>query len=66
MTREILVVVEGGLVQDICGIPPDVVVRVRDYDVEGCAESQLSRDHDGALCHEYVMAHEDSCPLPGT
>ena len=32
----ILIVVEGGVIQNIEGIPAGVQVEVRDYDVEGC------------------------------
>jgi hypothetical protein len=34
MRTEITITVDGGIVQDIEGIPPNVVVVVRDYDCE--------------------------------
>ena len=33
---KILVVMQGGVIQNIVGIPENCVVTVRDYDVEGC------------------------------
>lgn len=43
----IIVVLEGGLIQDMEGIPPGVEVEVRDYDVEGAIGEKLCRDADG-------------------
>jgi hypothetical protein len=37
--KTILIVVEGGVIQDIEGIPPGVQVVVRDYDVDGSEEN---------------------------
>jgi hypothetical protein len=62
MRADIRVTVEGG-VAHVEVFKPGVVVEVRDYDVDGCDESRLSRDRDGELCHEYVMTHDDSCPV---
>ncbi len=38
--KKIIVVIEGGIIQDIVGIPPNVVVEVRDWDidVDDCAD----------------------------
>lgn len=44
--REIIVTVDGGVVQDIQGIPPGIVVEVRDYDCEGTDET-TTKDADG-------------------
>ncbi len=46
--KEVVVTVEGGVVQDI-EVPEGVVVKVRDYDVEGVdsADIILSRDKNG-------------------
>lgn len=62
MSKEILIIVEGGVIQEICGIPPDVVVRVKDYDVDGCDPARLKQDRDGERFFEGVWTHEDSCP----
>ncbi len=32
---DIIITVEGGVIQDVQGIPPGVRVIVRDYDIEG-------------------------------
>lgn len=37
----IVVTVEGGVIQDIEGIPPGVTVRVLDFDTEGVEENEL-------------------------
>lgn len=63
-TTEILVVVEGGLIQEIYGIPPGVVIRVKDYDVDGVEEDRLQRDRDGRRYIESVWANEESCDPP--
>ncbi len=65
MAEEILIVIEGGLVQEVYGILPGVVVRVKDYDVEGFEDAHLKHDQDGEPYRESVWTHEDSCG-PGT
>jgi len=62
MDREILIVIQGGLIQEVYGIPPGLVVRVKDYDVDGCDEAHLKQDRDGERFRESVWSHEDSCP----
>ena len=66
MNEEIVIVVDGGVVQEVYNIPPHVTVRVKDYDVDGCDEADLQRDRDGELYCEAVWTHEDSCPPNGT
>lgn len=39
---EIIIVVEGGLVQDVCNIPAGHTVVIRDFDVEGSDEQQMN------------------------
>lgn len=34
MQRKITIIMDGGLIHDIQGIPPDIAIIVRDYDVE--------------------------------
>jgi len=41
------ITVEGGVIQDISGIPSGQEVVVFDYDVEGVDESLLKTDDDG-------------------
>jgi hypothetical protein len=64
-TQEILIIMEGALIQEIDGIPPGIVVRVRDYDVHGVDEDRLQRDGDGRRYIESVWANEESCDPPG-
>lgn len=40
MPKQIIVTMEGGIIQDIEGIPHDVQVVVKDFDVEGLAEGE--------------------------
>ncbi len=61
MNQEILIVMEGGLIQEVYDIPAGVVIRVKDYDVEGCDRQRLKQDPDGELFYESVWTHEDSC-----
>jgi len=48
--KEALLSVLGGVV-DAVYIPPGIVVKVYDYDIEGCDEDKLTRDKDGNLYH---------------
>lgn len=57
--RTITVGVHGGLVQWIQGIPEDVCIIVRDYDVDGCDEADLTTDPNGDKCVESVWEKED-------
>ena len=47
---KISVVVETGKIQKIDGIPVDLYVEVRNYDVDGMHPSMLSQDEDGRPC----------------
>jgi hypothetical protein len=40
--RKIVVVMDGGIIQDIDGIPAGMAVEVRDFDTEGCTEGDLT------------------------
>ena len=44
---EIIIVLDGGLVRDVCIDGRPVTATVRDYDIEGCEPSELERDSDG-------------------
>ena len=50
--REIIIILEGGLIQDV-KIPKgcDVRVKVMDFDIEGCEEDEITANSDG---DEYV------------
>lgn len=45
--HQITVTVEGGVIQDISDIPPDVKVVVKDYDVEGGDPEDMKTDDNG-------------------
>ena len=49
MKRKIIIIMDGGLIQDIANIPDDIVIEVRDYDIEGTSleEDELSEDSSG-------------------
>ncbi len=40
MSQRIIIVMEGGIIQDIVGIPPGLAVEVRDFDVEDLDPTQ--------------------------
>ncbi len=46
MKKIVTVTVEGGVIQHIA-CPPGVQVIVKDYDVDGCDESNLLKDESG-------------------
>jgi len=48
--RVITVVVEGGVIQNICDIPEDIQIVVRDFDVDG-SEDNLT-EYEGDECVE--------------
>ena len=51
---KIIITVEGGCVQAIEGIPPNVKVIVHDYDV--CEEDETKEDKDGNRYREAVWS----------
>lgn len=60
MKNKITILVHGGLVQDIIGIPKDVEVEVLDYDIEGADPDNFSQDEDGNDCVKSVYVHVDT------
>jgi len=42
--KQILVVMEGGVIQDVVGVPEGYELVVRDYDVEGCDNEDYLND----------------------
>lgn len=58
--KTITVGVHGGLVQWIQGIPENVRVVVRDYDVEGVDSADLSQDVEGHHCAKSIWESEDT------
>ncbi len=55
--KTVRVTVEGGVVQHI-EVPKGVRVIVKDYDVEGCDESQLEHDENGDNYFEAIWEQE--------
>lgn len=49
--RKMIIVLEGGLIQDIRGIPDETEIEIRDFDIEGIEPELLSATGDG---EEYV------------
>lgn len=60
MKNKITILVHGGLVQDIIGIPKDVEVEVLDYDIEGADPDNFSQDEDGNDCVKSVYVHVEN------
>jgi hypothetical protein len=63
--KQILITVDGGIIQDIKGIPPGYELVTRDYDVEGMdLETELARGTlyihptDGFCAQTFVEAQE--------
>jgi len=61
--KTILVVMEGGVIQDIVGVPRGMRVVVRDYDVEGVDpdDADLYMNSEGSLCTQVVWGPTDPC-----
>jgi len=47
---KITVIIEGGAVKDVDGIPTDVYLEVRNYDVGKIDDKYLTTDEDGRAC----------------
>lgn len=45
--KKIVIIVEGGLIQEINNVPVDVVVEVHDYDTDGSEPEREETDKDG-------------------
>jgi len=54
--------VKRGLIQGIEGIPADVRILVRDYDVESANLEDLVKDEAGKLCAEAIWEDEEALP----
>jgi hypothetical protein len=70
--KPILVVMEGGVIQDVVGVPEGYELVVRDYDVEGCdleaylANGELYVGPSGALCTQVVWGSTSPTEDDGT
>lgn len=68
----ILIVMEGGIIQDIIGIPKDTKVVVRDYEIEGCDVGDYLKDRKlfvgpaGDLCTHEVWGDSPAVEADGT
>lgn len=56
---KIIIAVEGGIIQDMSGIPKGVEIEVRDYDIEGENENDLDTNADGNQHTTSIWAHGD-------
>lgn len=56
--KRIIIVVEGGIIQDISGCPPNMEIEIRDLDTEGVEEDKLSTTPNGDEYIESVHTHE--------
>jgi hypothetical protein len=45
--KRIIITLEGGIVQNIGGIPDDVTIEIRDFDTEGVPADELTETEDG-------------------
>jgi len=45
--RTIVIVVEGGAIQNVLGVPKGVQVHIHDYDTEGALPQNVTEDSDG-------------------
>ena len=41
MKKQIIIKVEGGLIVDVSSIPSGVVVKVADFDIDGCPDEKM-------------------------
>lgn len=55
MSKKVIIRVSGGIA-DVVDMPEDVVVEIRDYDIEGCCHSEelLKTDKDGDHYHKTI------------
>jgi len=53
--KHIIITVEGGLIQNIDGIPAGVVVEVRDYDLDE-GDEDTKKDKDGHAYREGIWS----------
>jgi len=62
--KTILIVMEGGIIQSIAGIPRGTEITVRDYDVDGVdlndylADGRLFVGPGGDLCTQFYWSHD--------
>ena len=61
--KTILVVMEGGVIQDVVGVPRGMRVGVRDYDVEGVDldNEDLYVNQEGSRCTQVVWGPTAPC-----
>ncbi len=50
-TKKILIVLDGGIVQDVLCDGAGVEVLIKDFDVDGISDSERSTDSFGELCY---------------
>ena len=57
--KKLVITLDGGLIQDIQGIPEDLVILVRDYDVEGADEAEITMDEHGEPYFESIWEKDE-------
>ena len=48
---KIIIFVQGGLIQDIQGVPKGLKIMIYDYDIDGLDEKELTKDGKGKDCY---------------
>jgi hypothetical protein len=61
MKHKMIITVEGGLIQDIQGIPYGLEVEVRDYDIDHTENEALKEDEDGNKYIEIIHESSEDC-----
>jgi len=61
--KTIVITMQDGLIQHIGGIPEDVVISLRDYDVEGADPALLKGDENGEPYFEIVWKKDGFMPI---
>jgi len=54
MRNKVIIIVEGGIVQNVLGVPAGVTIEVHDYDTDGADseyDDRLRRDPAGDVYH---------------
>lgn len=57
MSNEIEIVISGGCVQDIVGLPHGYTIVIKDYDIEGMESDRCKEDEDGDVYEELIWGN---------
>ena len=53
-TRKAVLIISGGVLQSVKGLPKGITLEVRDYDTDGVDDAALKVDRDGDCYNEVV------------